>query len=196
MKMTTSDMREPILRTALPSIISGLAGIPVGLSLQNVFHTIAEAGRASASDSPPSVQLSHAGWYLLFLVGFYVVYCGVLLLTLEAGSQHTANDSGRDGEWDRFIAFMSVYHVPCAVCLVGALVAAGVTYDPADLSLSGVWVLLSATVLSFSYFPAFFQRRVRQALLSRYRLLTGLAMLGTVVLAATLYWGVLRLFSA
>jgi len=193
--MTIPSTREPILVTALPSVIAGLAGIPVGLSLQSVFQTIAFAAHKSGIDYPPSAQLSHAFWYLVFLVGFYAMYCGVMLLTIEAGSRCIADKRGTDGGWDRFIARTSAYHIPCAVCLVGALVAAGVTFDPADLSVSGLWILLSATALSSSYLPTVFVADIRQVLLSTYKSLTALTYLGTAVLAVALYWGMLYLFS-
>lgn len=179
--MDNTQRTHFLLLDAFPDIVIGLMGIPVAFSLQEVVEKLV------AADS----FFSWRGiFYMAFLVGFYGLYSGNLLITFDIGYKAWKSQKQRQRYW----VTAGLFHFPIIILVTALIMAFGKVFDSHNLYDAHTyaqwcaWLYLSAHLPAFT--TTFFFRRVRDFLLKgEFSLLvTWYVVLGALGFSTGLFW--------
>src|SRR5690606_4613002 len=119
--MDSTQRTHFLLLDAFPDIVIGLMGIPVAFSLQEVVEELVNAGSF----------FSVSGlFHMAFLVGFYGLYSGNLLITFDIGYKAWKSQEQQQLYW----ITAGLFHFLITVAATALIMAFGTAFDAYNLS--------------------------------------------------------------
>ena len=150
--MDSTQQTRFVLLDAFPDIVIGLMGIPVAFSLQEVVEELITHGSFSSMSGL---------FYMAFLVGFYGLYSGNLLITFDVGYKAWKSQEQQQRYW----VTMGLVHFPGIVLVTVLIMAFGKVFDAYNLSVAHDYARWCALLYLAIHVPILYSKRVRNFLL-------------------------------